>query len=53
MNDSVLATLNEHGVLRLTLNRPAARNAINWTMRRELERLDVRVPDFALALESL
>ena len=38
-DDPVLVESDERGILRLTLNRPEARNAINWAMRRELERL--------------
>jgi 2-(1,2-epoxy-1,2-dihydrophenyl)acetyl-CoA isomerase len=38
-DEPVIISTAVNGTLRLQLNRPAARNAINWTMRRELHRL--------------
>jgi 2-(1,2-epoxy-1,2-dihydrophenyl)acetyl-CoA isomerase len=35
----LIATRDDAGVLRLQLNRPQARNAINWALRRELLRV--------------
>lgn len=35
----LIATRDDAGVLRLQLNRPRARNAINWALRRELLRV--------------